>query len=80
MGWMEPLAKNMDETHKKQVDWLVDIYKSWLLNLQKDATAQGTVIPVEVIADAFAELRSYYDILEEDSDMDKLIKKFFDEN
>lgn len=72
------IQKIMGEQHKRQVDWFVKMYQDWLLNLQKDANAHGTVIPVEVIADAFAQLRDYYNILDEDTDMDKVIKKFFE--
>lgn len=73
------MEKMTDEQYTKQVEWLVKLYQGWLLNLQRDANAQNTLIPVEVIADAFAQLRDYYNILDEDTDMNELIKKFFKE-
>lgn len=67
------------DLHRQQVDFLKDTFVGWIQNLQKDAYAQGGVIEPEVIAEAFKELREYYDILDTDFDLDEEYKKLLGE-
>lgn len=63
----------------KQVEFMVEMYKGWLVNMQKDAYAQGEAISAEVIAQAFSELRDYYDILWQEYDLDEQYRKLLGE-
>lgn len=71
--------RQIDDEFDKEVAKFKEIFIGWLQNLQKDAYAQGSVIPPEVIAQAFEDLREYYDILTEEQDMDELINKLLGE-
>lgn len=69
----------MTSDFDEEVEFFKKAFIGWLQNLQRDAYARGQTLMPEVIAEAFEQLREYYDILAENPDIDEVINKLLGE-
>lgn len=67
--------KEEDDEFQEQVEFMRDTYIGWLQNMQRDAYAAGGLIHPEVIMQALRELLEYYEILNEEVDLDELVRR-----